>query len=201
MNALRMAAFGPDTIYMSAIATELPEYDQASAALERAGIEPSVAEVHGIICGVLVSPGAGKVDWLATVLGGDSSGAGDLPKPVSQQLLAMFQLTRDALQRGEFGLTLLLPDADIHDIIFRTNALAAWCRGFLLGLAEGGLTDFSSLSNEARDALEDMIDISEVVAEENEDEQQEQALVEVEEYVRVTVQFLFDELQLAGKTH
>jgi yecA family protein len=184
---------------MSATANELPQYDQASAALDLAGIEPSVAEVHGIICGVLVSPGAGKVDWLATVLGGDSEHLSDLPKAVSQQLLAMFQLTRDALQKGEFGLNLLLPDAELHDIVFRTDALAAWCRGFLLGLAEGGLTDFTSLSNEARDALEDLIDIAEVEAQEAEDEQQEQALAEVEEYVRVAVQFLFDELQLASR--
>jgi hypothetical protein len=177
---------------MSVSTAVLPEYEQASAAFALAGIEPSVSEVHGIICGVLVSPGTARIDWLATVLGGDSGLVHQLPKPVSEQLLGLYQSTRKALGEDEFGLTLLLP-GESHDIIDRTEALAAWCRGFLLGLAEGGLSDFSSLSNEAREALEDLIDIAEVVAEEEVDEQQEQALVEVEEYVRVAVQFLYDE--------
>jgi yecA family protein len=185
---------------MGATTAVLPDYEQASAALELAGIEPGVAEVHGIVCGVLASPGADKVDWLATVLRGDSDLVQQLPKPVSEQLLGLYQSARKALGEDEFGLTLLLP-GESSNIVERTDALAAWCRGFLLGLAEGGLSDFSSLSNEAREALEDLIDIAEGVAEDEADEQQEHALAEVEEYVRVAVQFLFDECHRATETH
>jgi len=185
---------------MSANTAVLPEYDQASAALALAGIEPGLAEVHGIICGVMVSPGAARIDWLATILGGNSELVHQLPKPLSEQLLGIYQSARKALGEDEFGLTLLLPDVETTDIVERTEALADWCRGFLLGLAEGGLTDFSSLSNESREALEDLIDIAAVTAEDEVDEQQELALAEVEEYVRVAVQYLYDEIHRSNET-
>jgi yecA family protein len=178
----------------------LPDYEQASAAIELAGIEVGLSEIHGTVCGVLASAASDTADWLAAVLGGDSDRVQDLPKPVSALLFDLFQQTRKSLTEEEFGLYLLLPGSE-HGIVDRTEAIAAWCRGFLLGLAEGGLTDFSVLSNEAREALEDLIDIAEVMAEDEADEQQEQALAEVEEYVRIAVQLVFDERRRATATH
>ncbi len=182
---------------MSNVASELPDYDRAGATIEVAGIDTGISEVHGIMSGVLASAGTDAVDWLATILGGESDRIKELPKPVSELLLSLYQQTRNSLADEEFGFNMLLPENEQHDIVERTEAIAAWCRGFLLGLAEGGLTDFSVLSNEAREALEDLIDIAEVVAEDEADEQQEQALSEVEEYVRIAVQFVYDERQHA----
>lgn len=186
---------------MNSTAFELPSYDQANAAMEGAGFDASAAEVHGTICGVVSSPEGDKADWLAAVLGGDSSDAHNLPKPVSEQLLAMFQVSRKALNDESFSFSLLIPTGDDHSIVDRTEAVAAWCRGFLLGLSAGGLKEFASLPDAVREALEDLLDIAEVVAEDEEDEQQERALAELEEYVRAAVQLIFDERRHMTSAH
>lgn len=178
---------------MNSIASELPNYDQANTAMEDAGFDASAAEVHGTICGVVVSPEGDKADWLAAVLGGDSSDVHNLPKAVSEQLLVLFQVSRKTLNDEDFSFSLLIPAGDDDSIADRTEAVAAWCRGFLLGLSAGGLKEFASLPDAMREVLEDLLDIAEVVAEDEEDEQQEQSLVELEEYVRTAVQFIFDE--------
>jgi hypothetical protein len=80
-----------------------------------------------------------------------------------------------------------LPDDD-EPLEERTIALGQWCMGFLAGLASGG--QFNALSEEASEAIEDLQQIAraeltaaEGGAEDNEDD--EQALAEIIEYVRV----------------
>ena len=125
------------------------------------------------------------------VLGGISNRAENLSKSVSEQLLTLFQVSREALKGENFSLALLIPNAASYSTAERTTGVAEWCRGFLLGL--GGLKEFATLPNIVREALEDLLDIAEVVAEDGEDEQQEKAFVELEEYVRVCVQLIYDE--------
>ncbi|MEE8388089.1 MAG: UPF0149 family protein [Acidiferrobacterales bacterium] len=186
---------------MKSIATDLPDYDQANSAMELAGFQSSAAEVHGTICGVLASPEAEQTDWLAAILEGGSSEADNLPKPVSEQLLALFQVSRKALRDESISITLLVPEGSNTSVVEHTDAVAAWCRGFLLGLSAGGLKEFASLPDVVREALEDMLDIAEVVAEESEDVQQEEALVDLKEYVCVAVQFIFNEHRRIAHTH
>ena len=180
---------------MTSETTELPDYDQANAMVEKAGFDSSVAEVHGTICGVLASPKAEDTDWLQVTLGGISDGAEDLPKSVSELLLVLHQVSRQALSDEDFSFILLTPDASCHGIANCTAAVAEWCRGFLLGLSAGGLKEFATLPDLVREALEDLLDIADVVAEDSEDEQQQKAFVELEEYVRVCVQLVYDDSQ------
>lgn len=186
---------------MKSIATDLPDYDQANAAMELAGFQSSAAEVHGTICGVLASPEAEKTDWLGVIMEGGSSEADKLPKPVSEQLLVLFQSSRKALRDESFSFALLVPEGNDKSIVARTDAVAAWCRGFLLGLSAGGLKEFATLPDAVREALENLLDIAEVVAERGEYKQQEDALVDLEVYVRMAVQFIFDERRRVADTH
>ena len=186
---------------MNSIVTKLPDYDEVNAAMEEAGFESTAAEVHGTICGILASPEGETADWLAMVLGTDSIDVEHLPKPVSEQLLGLFQVSRQTLQDEDFSFVLLIPLGDDHSIVDRTEAVAAWCRGFLLGLSAGGLKEFASLPDAVREALEDLLDIAEVVAEDEEGEQQEQALFEIEEYVRVATQLVYDDRHRTTEAH
>jgi len=186
---------------MNSVVIDFPDYDQANAALEGAGFDSTAAEVHGTICGVLASPEAEKTDWLAAIMDGDSSDAENLPKNVSEQLLALYQGARDSLNDENFSFALFIPKAASHDITARTDAIAAWCRGFLLGLSAGGLKEFATLSDNIREALEDLLDIAEVAAEDIEDEEQEQSLFELEEYIRVVVQLIYDDRRQAVQAH
>lgn len=182
---------------MNSTTIDLPDYEQANAAMEAAGFESSAAEIHGTICGVLASPEAEKTDWLAAIVAVENIDAESLPKPASEQLLVLFQASRNALKDENFSFAIFIPEADNNSIATRTEAVAAWCRGFLMGLSAGGLKEFATLSDSVREGLEDLLDIAEVEAEQGEDEQQQQALSDLEEYVRVVVQLVYDDRRQA----
>lgn len=186
---------------MTSQSNELPVYDETNALVGDAGFESSAAEIHGTICGVLASPQAEKTDWLNVVLSGNSSGDENLPDPLSDKLSSLFQGSRDVLKDGDFAFAMLIPNQETDGIAKRTEGVAEWCRGFLLGLSAGGLKEFASLPDMVREALEDMLDIAEVIAEDGEDEQQEKAFVELEEYVRVCVQLVYDECRRDAGSH
>lgn len=182
---------------MNSTTFDLPDYEQANAAMEAAGFESSAAEIHGTICGVLASPEGENTDWLEAIVAVDNIDAESLPKPASEQLLVLFQASRNALKDENFSFAIFIPEADNNSIATRTEAVAAWCRGFLMGLSAGGLKEFATLSDSVREGLEDLLDIAEVEAEQGEDEQQQQALADLEEYVRVVVQLVYDDRRQA----
>ncbi len=66
-------------------------------------------------------------------------------------------------------------------------------------LAEGGLKQFSDLSPELQEGLEDIIELGNAEAAADIDvESQEQALFELNEYVRIVMQSMFDECKKSG---
>jgi uncharacterized protein YgfB (UPF0149 family) len=93
----------------------------------------------------------------------------------------------------------LLPNDD-SNVELRADALAHWCHGFLAGLVIGGLDfggDEAALSAELKELIRDFGEISKAGAapEEVEDlDRSDSALLELEEYVRVGAQLVFEEL-------
>ncbi len=94
------------------------------------------------------------------------------------------------LARGQLDFNLGLPD-DEETLETRVKALACWLGGFLSTLGEVG-SGFPK-TREGREVLRDLVEISRVdpppVATEND----ERDFLEVAEYVRMAVQFLYDE--------
>jgi len=173
----------------------LPDYDSIDAALLAQGIAMSPAEVQGILTGVLCLPDADKVDWLDLILSTDGSAALPPGKDFSEQLLNLFKTTQAQLADSEFGFSLLLPPQDAG-VVDRADALAAWSRGFLLGISSTGLTA-ENCSDTVREILGDVVDLSgvEAGAEEQDNEAEaERALAEIEEYLRVATRLLKEEL-------
>lgn len=180
---------------MSKTVATLPDYDSVDAVLLAQGISMSPAEVQGLLCGVLCLPDADKVDWLELILSTD--GVSTLPpgKDFSEQLLNLFKTTQAQLADTEFGFSLLLPSQDAG-VIERAEALAAWSRGFLLGISSTGLTA-ENCSDTVREILADVVELSGVEAgpeEQNNDVEAERALAEIEEYLRVATRLLKEEL-------
>ena len=85
-----------------------------------------------------------------------------------------------------FGFKLLLPDGTPLGV--RAEALFAWCRGFLggFGLAVGE----TALSDEGREALHDLGNLAAAHMDDEGDSDDEAALAEIEEYLRVAVLLL-----------
>ncbi|MEW7976408.1 MAG: UPF0149 family protein [Candidatus Sedimenticola endophacoides] len=81
----------------------------------------------------------------------------------------------------------------------RAGALAEWCQGFLYGIGLAGPLDPETLSREAREALNDLAEITHIDldapgGDDEEQEQEEQALTEIVEFVRAAVLLLREEL-------
>jgi uncharacterized protein YgfB (UPF0149 family) len=161
--------------------------------------EPS--EIHGDLCGLLCLLGddAGPT-WVTQVLadGSDEApaeavhGATDLLKSLAERAF-------NRLEGGEMAFTLLLP-ADDETLEFRAANLGLWCQGFLHGLGTGGGSGHRNQLLEeglTQEIIRDFSEISRVAFTENETEAEaEAAYMEVVEFVRVSVQLVFEELHL-----
>lgn len=174
--------------------TLTPDYDELASALQTAGVEMSAAEAHGLITGSACFP---DPPTLARVLLG--SVPNPLPPPV-EELLTLAQDLQDDVRRRleetDFEFEPLLGEADMSEQVAR---LGSWARGFLLGLAAGGLRDAKQLRGEAGEFLLDAVEIGEAEMDEDQDtERQERDLAEVVEYLRVGVQLVYDELRTGG---
>ena len=167
-------------------------YDTLTALLERNNILTTGAEIQGMFCGML---GGGMPlecqDWLEPLADFIHQGE-SFSKEVDQAFKSLLHSTCQELVDSDFALVLCLPE-DSSPINERGQALLSWVQGFMLGF---GLhqDDLTGCSDDVKEALEDFAEISRMDDEMNEDEESEQALFEVMEYVRVTAMLCFNEL-------
>lgn len=172
---------------------ELPLIADVADAAQRAGLGVEPSELHGALCGWLAGGGENAANWPAKVLADDT-----LPAPEANTALDDLRLTSAAqlADRG-FGFELLLPELDGAPTE-RAEALFDWCRGFLggFGLAVGARPP---LSEEAEEALHDLARLAQAAPESGDDDEDEDALAEIEEFVRVAVLLLHGDCVLAPR--
>lgn len=167
-------------------------YDSLSAVLMRNNLTADAAEMQGLLCGMLAGGmSLSDRDWQAAIA--DMFNAGEpLPDEVNQALDALFNQLGQQMLDSDFALALLLPDdnAPIND---RGAALINFVQGFMTGF---GLhqNDLSQCSDDVKEALEDFSEIVKMEESMTEDEESEQALFEVQEYVRISSMLCFNEL-------
>lgn len=168
----------------------LPEVVVASRELHL-GVDAS--ELHGGLCGWLAGGGEDTPDWLKRVLVDDN-----LPVPATGDALDRLRIaTASQLEDRDFGFELLLPEADAS-LYVRSGALFDWCRGFVgaFGLAAGASPP---LSEEGSEALADLVRLAAATPEEEGDEEDELALAEIEEFVRVAALLLHGDAALGPR--
>jgi yecA family protein len=178
----------------------LPDYHELEQGMGATGSPGEVAEAHGTLCGLLCGssddlPGA----WIENTLADRQEDPDSAPLDASVLLVQLYEATRGALQGDAMEFGLMLP-ADTEELEARLQALAAWCQGFLYGLAMRGLRSLQDIEGEIREFLEDLVEISRVEPDEDGDgEAAEVAYSELVEYVRVGAQILFDETRSAAR--
>ena len=172
---------------------ELPLLPDVAAEAAQLSLAMPVPELHGAICGWLAGGGATGPGWLARVMADDAQPAPP-PGGALEQLLAA---SAAQLEDRDFAFELLLPDSDAS-LAERSGALFDWCRGFLgaFGLASGA---DPKLSDESTEALEDLARLAMATPQEDGDQEDEAALAEIEEFVRVATLLLHGDCVLAGR--
>jgi uncharacterized protein len=176
------------------------DYFALRDSLASAGVVVSLAELHGGICGALCAGAAaaaeqGIVDCLADQELVETAAIDDALRELVSQSWRM-------LDSAELAFAPLLPDDD-EPMDDQVQALALWCHGFLGGLgtsapsiARGAVAKEPAVAG-IGEILRDFAEISRAGLSEAEaagEDQPDFALAELIEYVRVSVQIVFEEL-------
>ncbi len=164
-------------------------YQDINTIVVKTNSELSAAEAQGMAAGMLcVKSGTQTEFWLQEILQDDHKATED-----DIALLAnLFAETRSLLCSDEFEFDLLLPDEDCS-FSEQVDALGQWCQGFLYGL--GSATTTSSWSEEVREIVKDIAECTKLEVGE-EDEDAENDIMEITEYLRAAVIFLRTELNI-----
>lgn len=173
------------------VPSQLPAWSEVDADIRRQSLATTPAELHGALCGWLAGGGDPVPDWPARVLV-DAA----LETPADGSVLDMMRTVSAAqLADRSFSFDLLLPDPD-ESLVVRSGALFDWCRGFLgaFGLATGAKPP---LSEESTEALGDIAKLAAAQPQDEGDEEDEAALVEIQEFVRVATLLLHGDCVLA----
>lgn len=172
---------------------ELPSWSGVDAQARALKLSASPSELHGALCGWLAGGGSDGSDWLARVLADEQA-----PRPeAGSALQEMHAVSRAQFEDRDFGFALLLPEDDAP-LAERSEALFDWCRGFLggFGLAAG---KGPPLSEEGREALDDLARLAAATPEPDGDEEDEAAYAEIEEFVRVAALLLHGDCVLGPR--
>ncbi len=167
----------------------------ARFALAEAG--NGVAEAQGAIYGLLCNniPATEESIWLTYVLDADYEKVSC--KPVVESLQQLYLRCDAVLRNPGDGFWMLLPGEETP-VAERTVAVAAWCRGFLLGLLGPRGNNVPAFQGEAKELIDDLLAISEVEQEDSavvsaeDDDDNERALYEIQAYVEVAVQYFYE---------
>ncbi len=181
-------------------------FDAIVDALQNAGAISDPAEMHGSLCGLACVLGANAQSlWMADILtnGGDPVADEDSTAAVSGTekatalLGALATASATTLEAGDMSFQPLLPGDD-ESLEQRTTALAAWCQGFNHGLVLAvriGDADEALKRENVAEIVRDFAELAQLDYVEDEIEGEgEVPRAELVEYVRVSVQLLFEEL-------
>lgn len=171
------------------------DFDSLDTALSRAAASADAADSHGYLCGLVCVAGyAEAAQWEQELLGDCLADSGEIEE-ARRLLTLLYQDVQARLNDPEMDFQLLLPDDD-EDLPQRTEMLGDWCMGFLSGLGVGGLPPLETLPEDCREMLNDLAQISRIEFDVEEPaEEDESALMEIIEFVRVGVLYLNEELQ------
>jgi uncharacterized protein len=161
-------------------------YQDINAIFEKSDGDFSAAESHGIATGILcVSSNADSEFWLQE-LQQDSGGFNADDLVILEEL---FEETRNLLINDEFTFQPLLP-SEFTPIDEQVEAMRDWCMGFLFGI--GSSSPKSDWPEEIRDVIKDITEYTKLESSAEEDNT-ENELMELTEYLRAAVIFLHTE--------
>ncbi|MFH8135528.1 YecA family protein [Pantoea osteomyelitidis] len=167
-----------------------PNYNALASVLSQQGVGMTPAEMHGLLSGIICG-GNQDHSWKKLVHDLTNEGLA-FSQSLAQPLQALHDGISNTLEDEGYLFQLLLPDDDDITVFDRADALAGWVNHFLLGL---GVTQpkLDKVTGETGEAIDDLRTIGQLGYDEDEDQEElEQSLEEVIEYVRVAALLCHD---------
>ena len=173
-------------------------YRLLDAVLQQYDADIGAAEAHGIATGMLcVEIRADIENWLREIFA-DEQQLLDEDKSLLHGVFEKTQLLLEN-QNDEFGFDLLMPEDD-DPLDEQVEALRSWCQGFLFGV--GYAQTGADWPGDTAEVMRDMIELTKIDSDVGDDED-ENALFEIREYVRAAVFTLRDQFaeQSQSRSH
>jgi len=164
--------------------------------LQKVGMSSSLPEAHGLFSGILCGSSAEQKKkqrlWLSLL--DLKIDAGDmLAQEAIDVVDGFYKTTLNALSASELDFQLAINEHASLDE--RLEDFSIWVQGFLYGIGLSHSDDFSKNSEQVQEFMQDLLQISQAEEYELSDsEEDEHALFELIEYVRVGVLLVFEEL-------
>lgn len=163
-------------------------HDTLDELVSRLAAPIGAPELHGLVTGLVAAGGSNDASLRERFGNWLDADPGDADMKVLEGLLSE---TREALwTHSDLDLRLLIPGDEIP-IDVRGAAVFEWCDGFLSGF--GGTVGNTNLSPEVSEILQDFAEIARIEDPLGEDEDNEHDLMQVIEYVRMSVAIVFHE--------
>lgn len=178
----------------------LPDYSEFSAAFARCGAPQSPAEAQGFAVGMQLAEVKSPLARWHQELYSDFDSDDVLAQECRVLLDRLFATVFARAEPGSDAFALLLPQDVLVDSP-RLVAVRDWCQGFLYGVGLGGEALTGCQSAQMQDLLRDIAEIARLDVDDVDNTRENQsALIEIEEYLRVGVLLLREELNVRDRT-
>jgi len=173
---------------------ELPDFDTlADLLVEEGAFTLSPSELHGLLSGQVAAGARFDPDSLFARLVELLDLQPFRQDATRTRIMQLYLATLQQLQAPDFCFELVLPDDD-QPLAVRADALGIWCGGFLSGFGLQELKGGQALSVEGQETLRDLAQIVQIsTAADADAEDDENDLMEVQEYVRMAALLVFSE--------
>ncbi|MCK5726118.1 MAG: UPF0149 family protein [Thiotrichaceae bacterium] len=171
------------------------DYIEIEALLMRTDCQYTPAEVQGISCGMLaVDLNSPMILWIKHIFE-DYDEQNVLHQDKKHELKVFWNDSRTQMLDGNLSFALLLPD-DEESLEDRVDAMQEWAEGFLMGIALAGVQDMDQLPTNSKELIDDFLSISkEKQLDMSNDEESEEAYLQIVEYLRMGTILIMDECQ------
>lgn len=170
-------------------------YDEWMYKLDQAYVMASAAEVHGLIAGLLSAGVEPEARLLLPVLQDFLNDGQALTQEVKTQVVSLIDSTAKELAQNDFSFSMLLPSDD-DSLPERLDAMVEWTQAFLVGFAVQQ-TDLSLVSNDVREALDQLTEVTRIDIHTTDDgsaEENDEAYFLVLEHIRIMVLACYTEV-------
>ena len=163
-------------------------YDQWSNLLDQAGVMAAMAEVHGLISGLLSAGVKPEPEQILPILSDFLNDGQALPISLQKQVEQLIQATAADLNQADFSFSLVLPTDD-DSLAERLEAMVEWAQAFLVGFAVQQ-TDLSLLPADVREAIEQLSEVTRIdihASADTNDEENDESYFLVLEHIKIMV--------------
>jgi len=171
----------------------IDRFTKIEATLDLAGVEElSPSEVHGTIVGAMSNHMKSGItpDLLKLIEPTADINDGRFTQ-LTAMLYELYRETSELLIESREGFDLILPSDD-EAIDVRVDGIATWCKGYLLGLLYNNAFSIDQLPESGAEIARDLMEIAEAAAGASDEDEEDWALAELHEYIKVGSQLIFE---------